>query len=187
MTRHNSKSQDQQTEPVGPAVILPLHIQDRPVSKEVGAKLAWRTACTLEACYDKGQLAGGAPKYSPEARFEAGLFYARLYDTCQPSGRDSTQSLNISRSSKPGAETDARADAWSKLIVIDSLLGQRDRMIVRMVCGENETPAVAVRLVCADYRHTVAARFRESLDSLIEAIEAGRKSGWKTVSMEVRE
>lgn len=181
-----AKIEDEAQEPLGPAVVTALHRQDRPVAKEAGAKLAWRSASTLEACYDKGQLGGGSPKYHAENRYEAGLFYAGLFDTAQPSGRDSTQALNVSRSTNPDGGSTARADAWTKLIVIDALLGQRDRMIVRMVCGENRWPSEAVRLVCADYRHTVAARFRESLDSLIEAIEAGRKGGWKRVNMEAR-
>jgi hypothetical protein len=168
-------------------VVTQLHRQDRPVSKEAGAKLAWRSASTLEACYDKGQLGGGSPKYEAEARYEAGLFYAGLYASAQPSGRDSTQALNVSRSANPGAESETRSDAWTKLIAIDSHMGQRDRLIVRMVCGDNHWPSEAVRLVCADYRHTVAARFRESLDSLIEAIATVRKGGWKRVSMEGRE
>jgi hypothetical protein len=173
-------------EPDGPAVITPFHRQDRPTSTAAGAKLAWRSESTLEAAYDKGQLQGGSPRYSAETRYEAGRLYSTLYDQCQPSGRDSTQSMNISRTTRPGNEADTREDAWTKLIAIDSHLGQRDRMIVRMVCGDNETPAVAVRLVCADYRHTVAARLREAIDGLIEAIEAARKGGWKRFNMEVK-
>jgi len=53
-------------------------------------------------------------------------------------------------------------------------------MIVRMVCAEGHFPSDAVRTACNDYRHTVPSRFREALDSLIEAIAAAHASGRAT-------
>ena len=68
----------------------------------------------------------------------------------------------------------SQREALRALAAIDARLGERDRRIVRMVCGEGFWPSEAIRAVCADYKHTIAARFREALDALVEAFEMGR-------------
>lgn len=168
-----------------PSRILPHHKLDRDISPVAGAPKAWRSESTLEAAYDQGKLQGGNSKYSAEARYEAGLHYMRIFLTSEASGKDSTQAMNISRSSRAGYENTAQSKAWTDRLAIESHLGQRDRIIVRLVCGENYWPSEAVRLVCQDYKDTVSARFREALDALVEAIETARRYP-KKFNMEVK-
>jgi hypothetical protein len=56
-------------------------------------------------------------------------------------------------------------------------LGTRDWMILRRICGENYPIAETITEISPSYRDSTLARFRESLDALIEAIEKYRKNG----------
>lgn len=164
----------------GPAVETERHVWRRPATDDKMRPIAGKVACTklspLEQAFERGQLKGGNPKYTDVARVVAGTTYARIYNVSEPHGRDSTQALNISRSSTLGANNDSQERAWDSRLAIESYLGQADRTIVRMVCGEDETPAAAVKAACNDYRHTVPARFREALDNLILAMNEALKS-----------
>jgi len=167
---------DDTQEPVGPAVVTALHVRDRPISKDAGAKLAWRKWTPLEAAFEHGKLSGGSPRYDAAARFAAGQHYASLWDTAQSSGRDSTQALNVSRGGGNGIPlSQAQSDAVKALVALHCHLGQRDRIIIRMVCGEGHFPSEAVATVSTDYAKATSARFRESLDALCEAFEAVRR------------
>lgn len=167
--------------PAEPAIITPMHRKDRHFiddqTKKVSQQRAWRKLSPLEACYAKNQLVGGNPAYSPINRYEAGKAYTEMFDLSQKSGRDSTQALNMTAPGGFGAGTlsQASSTALTQRISIESHMGARDRQIIRMVCGEGYQPAEAVRHVCGDYQHTVAARFREALDALIEAMETARR------------
>jgi hypothetical protein len=165
---------DQET-PQSPAKITALHRQDRELSTVAGAPKGWRKESVLQSVYDRGFLAGGSNRYSAMQRRDAGEAYSEIFDTAQASGRDSTQALNISRSHGGLPLSQAQATAIRHLVSIHSHMGERDRRIVWMVCGEGHWPSEAVRSVCADYRDTVPARFREALDSLIEAMEMARR------------
>lgn len=179
----------QQIEPPveSPAVITSLHTKNRSFLTEVpdgrgtkrvlSRKAAWRKLTPLQAAFAKKQLAGGSGSYSARTRYDAGQQYSETFDLAQSSGRDSTQALNTISSSGfgGGGISQAQSSAIKHLVVVDSLLGHRDRKIIRMVCGEGHSPVEAVRAVCGDYRDTVSARFREALDSLIEAQETARR------------
>lgn len=172
-------SEPEDDQPVGPAVITNLHVQDRPATdrdmKPLMGTAAWRKLTPLQAVYAKDQLAGGSTRYTAADRYSAGMEYTRLFDASECPGRDSTQALNAVRGGNGGSPSDARSKAASQLACIHSHMGERDRKIVMMVCGQGYWPSAAVRAVCADYKLTVAARFRESLDALIEAMEAARR------------
>ena len=66
-----------------------------------------------------------------------------------------------------------RRAALEKSRAIDAAIGGNDAEILRKVCGGGHTAAEAVRLVCGDYRDTVTARLRESLDALLTAWDRG--------------
>ena len=154
-------------------------VQDRAFRDDDGrivpGNRGWRRREPLVAAFEKGQLAGG--KYHAATRYEAAVSYGRVFSTAQSSGRDSTQALNVTGGAKGAGLPQAQADAIRALAVIHSHLGQRDRMIVLMVCGEGYKPVQAVRETCGeDYRDTVPARFREALDALIEAMDEARRA-----------
>jgi hypothetical protein len=155
-------------------VVTPLHRQDRELTKVAGSPKAWSKWTPHEAAFNQGKLSGGNG-YTPEARFMAGQRYAEVWDAAQSAGRDSTQAQNISRGFGGGSISQAQSDAIKALVAIDSHMGQRDRIIIRMVCGEGYFPSEAVRLACGDYKDTVSARYREALDALVDAVEEARK------------
>lgn len=180
MTRPAKQPDQDQSEPVGPAVVTRLHVQNRPVSKEAGAKLAWVKWTPLEAAFEHGKLEGGDKRYSADARLAAGKHYTTLWDLAQSSGRDSTHALNVNRGGGNGLPlTQAQSDAIRSLVTIESHMGQRDRIICRMVLGQGHFPSEAVAMVSPDYTKATSPRFREALDALADALEAARKSPGK--------
>ncbi len=174
----------------GPAKVTQLHVQDRTFRNDGGQivsnQTAFRVLSQIENYYDRGFLGGGNPTYSAEARYQAGLDYEQLYATWMPAGRDSTQALNVSRSTGGDGGSANKAFAGLKIACIHSHLGRRDREIIHLVCGMGYTPAEAVRNVCNDFKDTVSARFREALDGLCEALETCRRDGWRKIDMQVR-
>lgn len=189
MIRTQPKTEPDQSEPEGPAKITPLHVRNRPATdndmRPIIGKTAYRKWTPLEAAYEQGKLAGGDPKFDAKARLNAGLHYASIWDTAQTSGRDSTQAMNVSRSHGGGGLSDVQGRAINDLVAIDSHMGRRDRIIIRMVCGGGYFPSEAVRMVSEDYTKAVSPRFREALDALIEAIAAVSKNPGR-VNLEVR-
>jgi hypothetical protein len=159
----------------GPAMIGAGHVRDRALSPARGAPKAWRRLSPLEAAFENGQLAGGNESFTAALRFEAGEAYARLFASAAASGRDSTD-LDRVGGGDNAQFSEAQVRASHALGEIERRMNARDARIVRMVCGEGYFPSEAVRTVCNDYRHTIAARFREALDSLIEAMEEARRA-----------
>jgi hypothetical protein len=162
----------------GPAIITPLHVQDRPATdkdgKAITGSTAWRKLTPLQSVYAKNQLAGGSNRYTAADRYAVGTEYARLFDASECPGRDSTQALNAIRGGG-GSPSDARSKAASELACVHSHMGERDRKIIMRVCGEGYWPSEAIREICGDYRDTIMARFREALDALADAMETARR------------
>jgi hypothetical protein len=159
----------------GPAIVRSGHVRDRALPASDGAHKAWRRLSPLEAAYERGQLGGGSQLYDADKRQQAGEAYGRLFALAQSSGRDSTDLDRIGGKGTGDGFSEAQARAAQALGEIDRRMNARDRQIVRMVCAEGHFPSEAVRIACNDYRHTVASRFREALDSLIEAMEHVRR------------
>jgi hypothetical protein len=67
-------------------------------------------------------------------------------------------------------------DAFAWLRAVDSGLGEEDRRIVRLVCGEGWFPSEAIRAAFGHdhYKFAIVPRFNEALDHLIEAIAKAR-------------
>ena len=73
--------------------------------------------------------------------------------------------------------SDSHASAIRALIMVESRMSERDRGIVRLVCGEGFWPSEAVRQICGpDYKHVIPARLREALDGLVEAFAERRRA-----------
>lgn len=163
----------------GPAIITPLHVLDRPATdrdmKPITGTQAWRKLTPLQAAFAKGQLKGGCRRYSADERYSAGLAYTKIFDDAEMPGKDSTQALNAIKGNSGGSSNEALAKAHSQLACIHSHLGHNDRQIIMFVLGYGCTPSEAVKKVCADYRDTVSARFREALDGLCAAMIAARE------------
>lgn len=161
----------------GPAVLHPGHVQDRVISPAAGAPKAWRNLSPLESAHAKNQLSGGNQRYSAAQRFEAGTNYAQIFLIANGAGgRDSTQAMNVAGGTAGYEMPQSQQMAFRALAEIDGCMGARDARIIRKVCGEGHKPVDAIKEICADYQHTVAARFREALDALIEAFQQGRAS-----------
>ena len=78
--------------------------------------------------------------------------------------------IAISKSGGTASLSQGQMSALRALAAVEARLGERDRAIIRMVCGEGFAPVEAVRAACGDdYKHTTAARFREALDALTDA------------------
>lgn len=168
-----------------PAIIGDDHVRNRAfvidvpdgrtTKRVIAPGKGWRRLSPLEQAYLRGQLAGGAPRHDALARFEAGKRYGEMFALAQSTGRDSTDMDRISRSGGGASISDSQAAAIRAVIAVESRLSERDRAIVRMVCGQGFFPSEAVRQVCADYKHTIPARLREALDGLVEGFEASRR------------
>jgi hypothetical protein len=165
-----------------PARILETHVVDRFVDKADRAPRGYRNVTwPVERAYDAGKLSGG--KGDPNVRWTAMLEYASIYETALTrSGRDSTD-LDIVSGGGGFAITEAMSDAIKKLISIDSHMSTKDRTIIRSLC-DGHTLAQAVEKACNDdFVHTVAARVRDALDALDQAITDARNNGFRYVRM----
>jgi hypothetical protein len=160
----------------GPAIITNLHRQDRAVSKVAGASRAWRKLSHLQAAYWQERL---GPKDSGTARdrLASGNFYTELWDGCQRGSRDSTDRFEIGRQSQGEAMSEAQRCVLSRLVAIERALGERDRIIVRAVCGMGHSPSDAIALAKVPKDTRVSARLCEALDALGDAIMRTRKNG----------
>lgn len=163
----------------GPAVVTPLHVRSRPATdnsnRPITGKTAWTKWTPLESAYQQGKL-GAKDSHDAIRRFNAGQQYTKAWDDSQGAGRDSTQAFCISRGYGSGSVSTVQSDAIASLVAVESYLGQRDRIIVRMVCGQGHFPSEAVAMVSPDYAKATTARFKEALDALIDAWEKVRRA-----------
>lgn len=160
---------------LGPIIRTSDFVHDRQTSPVAGSPKAWRRRSPLAAAFEDGKLKGGDTRYTAENRFEAGVTFTRLYLTSQAPSKDSTQALNLSRggASSHSARADAIADSHRCLESVRRGVGGRDWSILVSVLGEGEKAATAVCRACgAGYENIIMVRFREALDSLIEALDS---------------
>lgn len=177
----NKPATVKETDIQGPAIETDRHVWNRPATDDNGKPILGKTACSVltpfELAFARGQLKGGNPKFNAVDRYNAGDYYGKLVKCSERGGRDSTQAFAISRSNTLGSNNDLQQRAWDSRIAIGSYLSAADRKIIEMVCGDDATPAEAVKVACGgDFKHTVPARLRGALDALIEAIEQYKKN-----------
>jgi len=176
MKREQQQRTDKDDEIVGPAKLHAGHSR-RMLGTGAGAKQAWRNDAEhpLTLAYVKGQLIRGNEKHSAMQRYEAGDAYRAACEASQRKTRDSTD-MNIVSGGKREGMNERTLDAFAWLRAVESGLGEEDRRIVRLVCGEGWFPSEAVRAAFGHnhYKYAVVPRFNEALDHLIEAIAKGR-------------
>ncbi len=161
-----------------PARIRPEHVQDRTLSVVAGAPKAFRTVDWLiQIAHEKGRLHAYPSDPDAEMRWQAIRAYDAYVSAINPSGRDSTD-LDIVKGGSGFPITEAISDAVKKLVSIDSLMPRKDRTICRKLCEGYSLPG-AVRAACGDdFVHTVAARVRDALDALIQAMHGAKRAGY---------
>lgn len=165
-----------------PAIVTKLHVQDRNLTRDTGSKKGWRKLSPLERAYENGQLGGDGQM--PKARRDAGMEYGEMFRLSQSSGRDSTDLDRVSGAGQGLAFAEKQGIALRQIASIDSHMGRRDRLIVRMVCGQEFFPSEAVAAACgSDSAKRTMPRFREALDALIEAMETARRSGYSKFNL----
>lgn len=169
--------QDQEEKPEGPADLSKGdYVQDRPLATRAGAKMGWRHRAPIEKAFEEGQLKWPGRAFAAQ-RLEAGLDYARATRKAQKKTRDSTQNLDRVMGEMHDDVSileSGRAGRW--VASVDSHLSHNDRQIVRRVCGLEEKPSEVIPSVCgAGMSKSVAARFCEALDNLIDAMETVKR------------
>lgn len=171
-------------QPEGPAIITDRFVQDRKVSKAAGAEKGYRALHPWDLALQQNRLGYGNEKYSASMRAMAWSKYHDIWVRRYPVGKDSSQGLSVSGGAlEAGSLAGSQIDAMRELEALEGRgsapysrhLGQRDAIIVKMVCGMGGTASEGVRLVQPSYRFAVWPRFCESLDALIEAFSGGRK------------
>ncbi len=161
-----------------PARIRPEHVQDRTLWVAAGSPKAYRTVdWPIQIAHEKGRLRAYPGDPDAELRWQAIRAYDAHVDMLSPRGRDSTD-LDIVKGGSGFPITEAIADAVKKLVSIDSLMPRKDRTICRKLCAGHSLPG-AVRAACGDdFVHTVAARVRDALDALIQAMHGAKRAGY---------
>lgn len=158
-----------------PAIITPLHAQDRELSKVAGSPRAWRRMSQLEAAYMQERL-GARDSNEARDRLQAGLVFTRIFDASQRGSRDSTEAFAGESGGQRVAYTEAQGAALARLARIEAHLGERDKIICRAVLAFGHSPAQAMALARLGKDTRVSARFCEALDALADALERTAKS-----------
>lgn len=158
-----------------PSRITPLHVCDRETSKVAGAPRAWRKLTEVEDAFRLDRL-GDQDSNEARARLSAGLTYAKLWDCAQGRGQDSTQAFDFVGGGQGIPLSEAQRAAIQRMVAIEMHLGERDRTIIRAVCGTGHTPAQAIALARLRSDTRVSARLCEALDALADAIDRTAKS-----------
>lgn len=161
-----------------PARVRSTHVRDRTLSVVAGSPLGVRNRdWPVEIARDAGRLEG--MDGMGEVRWLAIRDYDLLIDAAEiRSGRDST-ALDIVSGGGGYPVTQGRSDAIRKLVSTDSFMPFKDRTIVRKLCEGYSLPG-AVREACGDdFVHTVAARVRDALDALCDAVGKAKKAKYQ--------
>lgn len=159
-----------------PAKIRPTHRQDRTLSIVAGATKGYTNDdWPISIAHKAGRLDGADGK--GELRWQAVRAYNELCEVSRGGSRDSTN-LDVVKGGGGFPISEAMADALKMKISIDSLLNARDRAIVWKLCEGWSLPG-AVKLACGDdYKFAVAARVRDALDALIQAMHGAKRAGY---------
>jgi hypothetical protein len=167
----------------GPAIITADHAQTRHISTRAGAKQGWERLTVYEKEFRLGHLCckAAAAKHGikeevrrANARRDAAFAFDegwRIINASWPAGFDPNR---VRAAGISGSFVDverATKQFWRR---VELAMGTNDWMICRRVCGEGYKVAETVVSIQPGYRDSTLARFREALDSLIEAIAKAR-------------
>lgn len=168
-----------------PALIRDTHA----LGRRVGYKAGWENLSIFERAHRSGKLMDKERCTDQEAtkieagkaldRYEAGDRFAEGWAVANAGNWAAGTDFNRVRvMGTPGSFVDHQIDVKNFMRALEMELGTRDWMILRRICGENYPIAETITDITPAYRATTLARFRESLDALVEAIPvAMRKAG----------
>lgn len=172
-------------EPEQPAKVQSDHVQDRPVSKVAGSKLAWSRLPVYEREHRLGHLACKERCTTPQSlQDEVGRAFDRyaaakalhegwlLCNASWPSGSDLNR---VKVAGFPGSFADHQRDTKDFWRRVELAMSVNDWMICRRVCGENYAVAETVNSILTGYKFSTLARFREALDGLIIGMQKARR------------
>ena len=173
-------------EPEAPARITDDHVQDRLLHKGDVNPSGWSRLSVFEKAHRKGKLVDRDLLVDPATRnkaleeglcrYEAGKLFTELYLVSQPAFPSGSDYNRVRVVGVPGSFCDHQLSAKNQLIKFRNHMGRRDYRILELVLGEDHEIARAVLSVTTPaYKFSTLARFRESLDCLVEALEAVRR------------
>lgn len=188
-----SKSATAETEPddvAAPAIITPMHVQDRHTHTRAGSKMAWTRLSFFEQAHRLGHLIDRdkcGPTEEDEKtkaeigralnRYNAGNEFTGLFLIGDPNssfpGASDLSRVRVAGSKLPWSQH--QHEARSELRLIKQCLGVRDYKIVEAVCGMDVKISKAVAAITPGYKFATLVRFREALDALIDAMETARR------------
>ena len=190
MAKQQAKKTDDEEVIDGPAVTAEDHVRDRVLSPRAGAKAGWSRLTVYERAFRLGHLlckercsdskGGAVATREEEGRALDRLAAARAFDEgWQVCNAGFTRGVDYDRISSggggvPGAFADHQRDAKAFWRRVEQAMGANDWLICRRVCGENFSVAETVQAINPGYRFSTLARFREALDSLVEAMATAR-------------
>lgn len=168
-------------------------VQDRALSTRAGTKFGWRKVSVLERAYRSGKLVdkercvGSTPHATRAAtEVEIGRAFARLqagerftegWLVANSAGWAASDLNRVRVVGTPGSFVDFQIDVKNFMRALEKILGTRDWMILRRVCGENYPIAETITDISPGYRYSTLARFREALDALVDAIPKAETQG----------
>lgn len=181
MTKPNPSPNDGDVD--GPAKIGDGHALGRRVGHH---KQGWENLSIFEKAHRGGKLIDRERCKGKEAtdneigraldRYQAGDRFAEGWKVANAGNWASGSDYNRVRvMGCAGSFVDAQIDIKNFMRALEGELGTNDWMILRRVCGENYPIAETVTDISPAYRASTLARFRESLDALIDAIPAAMR------------
>jgi hypothetical protein len=185
MSRQKQKPENDAVE--GPAVLTGDHVQDRILSSRAGTKKGWSKLAPYEKEFRRGALVckerctGAVAAREEEARALDRFAAARAFDdgwricnTPFPPGVDFDRVRSKGAGSQGGFADHRREakDFWRR---VGSAMGANDWLICRLVCGEGHSVAQGVLTVSPAYKFSTLARFREALDTLVQAMKEAKR------------
>jgi hypothetical protein len=169
-----------------PALVKDTHA----LGRRVGHKEGWENLSVFERAHRAGKLMDrerctdqeatkaeaerALDRYQAGDRFTEGWKVANAGNWANGSDYNSVRVVGC-----PGSFVDHQIDVKNFMRALEAELGTRDWMILRRICGENYPIADTITDITPAYRATTLARFRESLDALIEAIPLAFKKAGK--------
>lgn len=168
-----------------PAIITDDHAQTRHVTTRAGAKKGWERLTVYEKEFrlghltDKKKILNEATKAEEIKksfeRRDAAKEFDEGWQICLASWPGGMDMNRIGVVGVPGGFCDHQRDVkrfWER---VRQEMGTNDWMICRRVCGEGYKVAETIAVITPSYKDSALVRFREALDSLLDALGKVRR------------
>lgn len=169
-----------------PAVIGPMHVQDRVLGKGAASKTGWSKLTIYEKEHRLGHLADRSICTTPQrtqdevgratARYEAAKAFDEGWLVCNASWPSGSDLNRVRVVGCPGSFVDHQRDVKDYWRRVELHMGVNDWMICRRICGEGYKVAETIARISPSYKFSALARFREALDALIGAMAKARRA-----------